>query len=128
MAKISICQTKRLHENSGLISLDCIDLFIRRFIGVNIFFLLSCSQILAVMPIFPFYENDKNSPVVIVVTFFGMLTRYLVVNFIYILIGKKPKKFLDYSRNFNQILYNILILFGIFFLFLFYQLYLASQE
>jgi hypothetical protein len=74
------------------------------------------------------FENDKNSPVVIIVTFFGMLTRFLVVNLIYILIGKKPKKLLDYSKGFKQILYNILVIFAFFFGILFYQLYKASQS
>lgn len=76
---------------------------------------------------FRFYKNEKNSPVVIIVTFFGMLTRYLIVNVVYILIGKKPKKLLDYSKGFQQILFNILVIFALFFGILFVNLYFESK-
>jgi xanthosine utilization system XapX-like protein len=74
-----------------------------------------------------YFKNEKNSPFVIIVTFFGMLLRYLILNVIRILMGKKPKNILAYSQGFKQILYNIMIIFGCLFLYLFYKLYEASQ-
>jgi hypothetical protein len=73
------------------------------------------------------FQNDKNSPLVIIITFFGMLVRYVFINLIRLASGRKPKQFYDFANGFRQILYNILILFLIFFLMLIYMLYEVTE-
>jgi membrane protein DedA with SNARE-associated domain len=58
-------------------------------------------------------ENHPRNPLVVLIfTFFGASIRYLFFSAIGFIRGEKyPKRFDQYSEGFNQVLYNILLLF-----------------
>ncbi len=69
-------------------------------------------------------ENHPRNPLLILVfAAIGMLIRYLFFSLILVLTGNKPKKILDYSEGFYQIVYNILLTLVFIIILIFYLIY-----
>jgi hypothetical protein len=61
-----------------------------------------------------YYENEKNSPIVIIFTFIGMVLRFITINFVRLISGQPLKNFFSFAQGFKQVLYNILVILGLF--------------